>query len=569
MLTDADTIVMPAAVGLRDIALPRQAGEHQPLASTVEMPVLKVPAEAPEGYTPTRRRTVVSRLALLGILALQAVLTLRLRNTAFEDEALYLYAGRMELGYLLHGVALQGSYASYFSGAPVLYPVLSAALNAVGGLALIRTLSLVEMLAVTAMLYSVARFLFNERAALCAAALFAVSESALFVGHLATYDATCLFLLAASTTIAVRSSAVSRWWPVVLLAAPLAALAVAVKYAGALFVPTIAVLPAIAGWPVRGRRVLLYPPAFCLAVAVLLAVGLRLGGHVYVEAITGTTTSRAQGTTPDSHILQESADWGGLVALLAVIGVALYTWHARTEPSELIAPPGGRARRAMLGAVMVGTVTLAPLYQMYLHTDVSLQKHIGFGMFFAAPMAGVGLARIVGDHFRRPHFGIALWSAALALGMSQSWTLFHDWPASGPLVSALSPYLAPHAAYLVEVPEVPIYYLEGRPDAQPAQFSSTYSIAYVGSHGQVMTGNAGFAAAVRAGAFRVIAYDDMVTPSADATIAQAIASSHRYHLVRIVHLNDAYGAMNYYIWEKRAAPAHHSPRAHHSPPKRH
>jgi hypothetical protein len=33
---------------------------------------------------------VVSRFSLLAILCLQAVLSLRLRNTAFEDEALYL-----------------------------------------------------------------------------------------------------------------------------------------------------------------------------------------------------------------------------------------------------------------------------------------------------------------------------------------------------------------------------------------------------------------------------------------------------------------------------------------------
>ena len=56
-------------------------------------------------------------------------------------------------------------------------------------------------------------------------------------------------------------------WPVFILAAPVAALAVGVKYAGLLFVPTIAVLPALAGWPLRGRRVLLYPPVFVAAVA--------------------------------------------------------------------------------------------------------------------------------------------------------------------------------------------------------------------------------------------------------------------------------------------------------------
>ncbi|HET9973050.1 MAG TPA: hypothetical protein VFQ68_32775, partial [Streptosporangiaceae bacterium] len=67
----------------------------------------------PRRYTPERRTTMISRMVLLAILLLQAVLSLRLHNTAFEDEATYLYAGHMELQHLLHGAALQGQYASY------------------------------------------------------------------------------------------------------------------------------------------------------------------------------------------------------------------------------------------------------------------------------------------------------------------------------------------------------------------------------------------------------------------------------------------------------------------------
>jgi hypothetical protein len=430
----------------------------------------------------------------------------------------------------------------------VLYPVAAAALNMVGGLALARALSLVEMLAVTAMLYSIARLLFNERVALCAAALFSVSESAIFLGHLATFDATCVFLLASATWIVVRWSG-SRW-PVFLLAAPLVALAVAVKYAGALFVPTIAVLPAIAGWPARGRRALLYPPMFAAAVAALLYGALRLGGPAYSAALSGTTTNRAQGTVSALTIARESVAWGGVVMLLAVVGAVLYTLRPRTEPDEQIAAYGGRWRRAALGTVLAATAFLAPAYQMHLHTDVSLLKHVGFGLFFAAPMAGLGLVRLVGDHFRRPQMGIAMWCAALVLGMSQSWNLYHAWPSSGPLVKALSAYLRPDARYLVEVPEVPIYYLQGQADAQPDQFWSTFTITYVDSKGQTLTGNAGFRAAIRAGFFRVVAYNNDVTPAADAVIASALNASPDYRLTEVVHMSDSSGPVDYYIWVK-------------------
>ena len=50
------------------------------------------------GWTaaPSRRRTRVSRAILLGIVLLQALLSIRLHNTAFNDEALYLYIGRLQ-----------------------------------------------------------------------------------------------------------------------------------------------------------------------------------------------------------------------------------------------------------------------------------------------------------------------------------------------------------------------------------------------------------------------------------------------------------------------------------------
>ena len=50
---------------------------------------------------------------------------------------------------------------------------------------------------------------------------------------------------------------------------------------------------------------------------------------------------------------------------------------------------------------------------------MSLQKHIGFGLFFAAPVRrGRCWRAIVGDHFRRAQVGIAIWGAALVLGMA-------------------------------------------------------------------------------------------------------------------------------------------------------
>jgi Dolichyl-phosphate-mannose-protein mannosyltransferase len=545
---EAATQVMPA---VKPSGLRPGTGRGRPSRPRVKRD--RAPMPPPRRYTPGRRTTMISRLVLLAIVILQAVLSLRLRNTAFEDESLYLYAGHMELQHLLHGAALQGDYASYFSGAPVLYPVAAAFVDQIGGLALARALSLAEMLSVTVLLYSMTRRLFNERIGLCAAGFFAVAESAVFLGNFATYDATCLFLLALAAWIAVRTAALR--WPAFLLAALPAALAVAVKYAGLLFVPTIAVLPVLAGWPERGRRVAWYPAAFAAAVAGLLYGALRLGGKAYAAAISSTTTNRVQGTISDTTIVREAAQWGGVLFAAAVLGAVAYVWRVRTEPQEKIAPAGGRFRRAALGAVLTGTALLAPAYQAHLHTDISFLKHIGFGLFFAAPMAGFGLARIMGDYFRRPHFGIAMWSLALVLGMVQSSYLFHQWPSSGPFVTAFAKYCKPNARYLVEVPEVPIYYLMGQKDAQPRQFTSTFFIDYFNSKGQLLTGPEGFTAAVQDGYFQVIAYSNTVTLAADGSLAQALKASRQYYLAQQVNLSDAFGPVRYEIWVKGKKPA--------------
>ena len=138
---------------------------------------------------------------LLAILAIQAALSLRLiwSNTAFLDEATYLYAGHQEIHYLfMHGTLTvpgqNGYYQTYFSGAPVLYPILGAIADSIGGLAAARLLSLAFMLGATTLLYWTTARIYDRRAAAAAASLFAVLAPTQFLGAFATYDAMALFL---------------------------------------------------------------------------------------------------------------------------------------------------------------------------------------------------------------------------------------------------------------------------------------------------------------------------------------------------------------------------------------
>ena len=106
---------------------------------------LPAPSESPAG-TLTAGQTAAGRdgratrwrvpssWPLLPVLVVQALLSLRLvrADTAFQDEALYLWAGHLQWAHWLHGTAIP-PFAYYFSGAPVIYPPLGALADHAGG----------------------------------------------------------------------------------------------------------------------------------------------------------------------------------------------------------------------------------------------------------------------------------------------------------------------------------------------------------------------------------------------------------------------------------------------------
>ena len=87
-----------------------------------------------------------SAVALVPILAMQASIALvTLRNSAFQDEGLYLYAGRQIFRHLMGGPPPLEQYAFYFSGYPYLYPVVGGILDMIGGLELARVIPQVQV----------------------------------------------------------------------------------------------------------------------------------------------------------------------------------------------------------------------------------------------------------------------------------------------------------------------------------------------------------------------------------------------------------------------------------------
>src|SRR6266567_2765124 len=141
----------------------------------------------------TRRRLLtniaMSRWSLPLILTFQALLSwILLQNTDFQDEALYVYAGRQIWQQWLGGAPFLDHYSYYFSGYPYVYPIIGGGLDLLGGLELARSFSLVCMLIVTACGYYVTKKLFNQESAIFAAIFFVCQGPVLFLSRLATFD---------------------------------------------------------------------------------------------------------------------------------------------------------------------------------------------------------------------------------------------------------------------------------------------------------------------------------------------------------------------------------------------
>jgi hypothetical protein len=480
----------------------------------------QVPQPRSDQLRPARQaRASVRRWPLMAVLAVQAALSLRLiwANTAFQDEALYLRSGHLEWARWLHGAPIP-DFPAYFSGAPVIYPPIGALADSIGGLAMARIVSLCFMLGVTSLLWSTTVRLYGQRAAVLAAALFATLAGTQFMGALATYDAMALLLLALAVWLGVRSADYqTRTRLAVLITAGLTlAAADSVKYASALFAPIVLAVVGLTVWRRRGAGAGLAAALVTLFSWLTLTIAaVAIGGTAYWRGITTSTLARAQSTVPAATVLQRAYIWTGLILLLAVLGAMLARRRER--------------QGKLLPAVLTVAALIAPAVQAWLHTTVSLQKHVVFGAWFAAIAAGYAMARL-----SRVDPGRG-WAAVMALpiaastlfgSMGQAAAMYKVWPNSAALVHDLSSEIRAHPGYyLAEDYDVEAYYL--RAEVSWQRWSSTYTFSYPNTP----TGAASYAIAIKRHYFSLVILDFGDTAAIDTQITADMRRTGGYYVV--------------------------------------
>jgi hypothetical protein len=499
---------------------------------------------------------------LLVILPVQAALSLLLvsADTAFEDEATYLWAGHLEIAHWLHGTPIP-VFQSYFSGAPVIYPPLGAVADSLGGLAAARILALAFMLGATVLLWSFTRRLFDRQAAFFAAALFAMLGPTLHLGAFATYDALSVFLISLAAWFVVRAGDTRNATGWLVAAGASLAIANAAAYSSALFDVVVIILALLI--PMRQLGVK-FAASRCLTVlivaAVLVGAGLLIGGSTYAHGIDVTTLERVPGTASAATVLIDAWSWTGVVVVAAVCGIVISS----------LSHEGGT--RTWLLVLLTAAAVLGPLEQGRLHTEASLDKHVGAGAWFAAIAAGYAVDKLIAatpaGSTRMVTCAACVIALALpvSLGISQSRAFSTSWPKSTSLVAILGPLAARTSGpLLVEDPTIAEFYLHD--ESHWKRWSSTRNIVLQSgassggpskAAGVVGGGDAGtYAAKIASGYFSLVALNFADTTSLDHQIRMDLSRSKRYHLVQVLPYGPIPGTNvigTYVIWRKVAVP---------------
>jgi hypothetical protein len=520
-----------AAAAQRTPGFTREAERTQDWGNLSERP------GAEPSASHTRRRlwstAAGARWMLVGLLVLQALLGLRLirSNTAFMDEALYLWAGHLELAHWLHGTPMPGSiqsFPTYFSGAPTIYPPLGALFADHGGLVAARLLSLMFTLGTTALLYGTASQLFGRAAAFPAAAMFVVFGPTQFLSVFATYDPMALFLLALSSWLVMRA----RGRPselLVVLAALVLGLADATKYAVALWDPVVICLVILTAE--RGKfRALLRGARFAGYVAgPLVYVLLHFGGKPYVQGIMFTTLDRqAQGASSAPFlVLAEALSWLWPLLALAAVGVGV----SFGEP----------VRTRLICLVLTGAALLAPLHQAEIHTAVSLQKHVVFGAWFGCMPGGYVLARAAQLCQAKGWRVIAAAVSVVAFaGIVQANALFPGgWPNMSKAIREIrSAFPGTRCPCLFTADNVLEYYMEGRfPSNEYGLLTGPFYFAYnQPGRRNIITGATAYVTAIRHHYFSIIEIDPAENPGLFRSAVRTLAETNGYHRTAVISI---------------------------------
>ncbi|UUL77444.1 hypothetical protein NG819_08285 [Pseudarthrobacter sp. Fe7] len=378
----------------------------------------------------------VARAPLIGLLLLLAGLSLRLSNTAFIDEALYINAGHGYLTHWLTGDRVE-AYGDSFAGVPFAYPVLAAALDTLGGLILVRGFSLLCVLAATIFVYRTLADLGYRHEGMLAAAAFTLTGPVIFAGALATFDALVIAMLAAAFWTGTK-----KGWGSAVVTGTLLGLVPVMEYSGAIFVPIE-----------LGLVCMTRPRWRALLAGVVAAVFPGAAWLAWSDQISaGIVFTTAQRTALRLVSTGDLAAW-----MTLDIGILILTSLA----GVLILPRCGPCH-TLLGVLLLSGGMALPCLHLVLGEGDSFDKNMAYSALFLAPLAGYALARLSRRTWKLFPVTVLLLTALL-FAFARSEAMYSSWVNVQPVLNEIRDNPKP-GIYISSAADSLKYHLRHRPE---------------------------------------------------------------------------------------------------------
>jgi hypothetical protein len=300
------------------------------------------------------------------------------------------------------------------------------------------------------------------------------------------------------------------------------------------------------GW----RRALVRLSLTLVSFVLSLGIAYSTLNREALKGVISTTTNRAVSLkSPRIPLLIHVLHMGGAFYLISFLGLLLILrlqWRSR-----------------VLALILFGSSWLPPVYHVYKQEPVSLDKHIAYGLFFAAPLAGYALAWVSGyerqlpPSFYRGYWlaGVGVVMAVFALGLNQSRSLFDAWANTSGLTYGLDTQLRDGAGRLM-VEDIEVARYDAMNITQPWQWGSLYYPYYVDHAGQQLYGDPALAQAVKDRYYNWVELSFNYIPGEAYFLAGQMAATKNYDLIAVIPFENSYGEGHFYLWRSALEAGH-------------
>ena len=277
-----------------------------------------------------------------------------------------------------------------------------------------------------------------------------------------------------------------------------------------------------------------------LAVSTIVAAFLVIRFNpAMLHALAATTTNRIveEGTprvTLTLHVIQMI----GLSYTIALVSLIF-----------------ARKKQLFIVLLLLCSTLLVPAYHIYKGELTSLDKHLGFAMFFAAPAAGYALASLSGfrHNFSSGRYwlsGVAICLVLFFVGVKEARSMYTAWPDTTQLAYVLNTQVrSGNGHYLMEQYETSRYNL--RDNTYNWQWIGLDFFQYTDKQGHYYIGDSAYAKAINDGYFDIIQLNYGFDHATAMSITNDIMQSKKYTLIAKVPFQDAYGTGYFSVWRRR------------------